>query len=428
MTEAVETPRRPTTRMTKTEILRSGDSLRRQVGAWQIIGAMAGQLAEGIPFEQILDETVRRMAVAFELDMVCVLLLRQDATALEVASSVGLPRTAHKPIPVASGQSLGKLAEAGSHILLREQDGHPTRGGHSLCIPLSYCLTSIGILCIGRAPGQTPLQEEELAAVRHIGAEIALGSFFLRHLHTLALAREAENDIRHAHALKSEMVPMDMGDPEHFRFRLRTLRCLEGRGDFYDVLRDREGRVHFVVGETSGRGSRGALNVAHLQTTLRGLLLANPDINAVLHELNARLLEHGGRGQLASLSLVQLHPGTRIARIWRVGNARILQRVNGIWMQPQTDPGTPLGILSRVRIPVTEFTMRPGDVLIQYTDGGDADGKGTPDGSSLSTHLEQDRITDQHRHADSLADYFLHARHHPMTDDDLTLASLECIA
>lgn len=428
MTEATEAPVRRSTRTTKTDILRAEESLRRQVAACQLIGTLAEQLAGGSPFEQVLDETVRGMAVAFDLDMVCVLLLRQDASALEVASSVGLPRTAHKPIPVASGESLAKLAEAGYHILMREQDGDAPRGGYSLCIPLSYCLTSIGILCIGRATKHPPLQEGELTALRHIGAQIALGSFFLRHLHALALANETEKDIRYAHALKSEMLPTDIPDPEHFRFRLRTLRCLEGRGDFYDTVQDCDGHTLFIVGETSGRGSRAALNVAHLQTTLRGLLLATPDTAAALQDLNSCILEHGGRGQLVSLSVIQLHPATRIARIWRAGHARILQRINGTWLQPQTDPGTPLGILSSVRIPVMEITMRPGDVLIQFTDGGDRPDSTTPKRDNLIAHLNQDTITDRHRHADSLADYFLRDRHHPMSDDDLTLASLECIA
>lgn len=428
MSEVVNTTRPPSTRMTKNEILRSGESLQRQATAWQHIGIMAEYLAEGVPFEHILDETVRQMAALFGLDMVCVLLLRQDASALEVASSVGLPRTAHKPIPVASGESLGKLAETGYHILMREQDGDTPRGGYSLCIPLSYCLTSIGILCIGRSAEHPPLQETDLLVLRHIGAQIALGSFFLRHLQALALANEAETDIRYAHALKSEMLPTDIPDPEHFRFRLRTLRCLEGRGDFYDALQDRDGRISFIVGETSGRGSRAALNVAHVQTTLRGLLLAHADTTAVLHALNAEILEHGGRGQLVSLSILQIHPATRIARIWRAGNARILQCIDGVWLQPQTDPGTPLGILSTVRIPVMEITMRPGDVVLQFTDGGDRPEQASPARDNLIAHLTQDTITDRHRHADSLAAYFLRDRHHPMSDDDLTVASLECIA
>jgi hypothetical protein len=145
-------------------------------------------------------------------------------------------------------------------------------------------------------------------------------------------------------------------------------RGLRVGGDWYDCVAIDERLVALVVGDVMGKGLRAAAVMGQMRTAVRSLAGAEPSPAAVLTGLD-RLHSMLEVDEIATVAYVLLDVESRVARIARAGHLPpILIDPEGHASLLEAGGSPPLGTPTPERVEA-EVEIRPGSVLVLYTDG-----------------------------------------------------------
>ena len=141
-------------------------------------------------------------------------------------------------------------------------------------------------------------------------------------------------------------------------------------GDFYDVFQLADDDWIVVLGDVCGKGPEAAVITALLRHTVRAAAVSAPAPTDILAIANDVLLRHETERFCTAL-LARLH---RQGDTWRVticaaGHPLPLLLPAGGAPRFVGAPGSLLGVMPSVHLPVTELELAPGDRLLLYTDG-----------------------------------------------------------
>jgi len=356
---------------TKIMLLGENQELKARARAWQIVGALAGRIARGDAFGVVMDEAIRECAGAYSVEMVAILILSADGGHLQVQASVGLESGRVSAIPVvphaglleAARQVLPGWCAAGADCA----DGEA--GGRMLFLPLTFQETAVGVLCLLRGSTALPFRENERQALAAVAAQLAT-AVFLQGPARLMIARErAERDIHFAHALKLRLLPAQAPECPGCRIAVRALPALDGGGDFHDFIALPGGRLGVLAGESSGRGVKAALQLAHVIPQLRGILASGAAPAEAVRQLNRSLVERCQRGQMVSLCFAVLDPGAARVQLAGAGSTGLHLLTRDGVRPLSVGTGTPLGVLADCDVQAVEQTLPAGAKLIFTTDG-----------------------------------------------------------
>ena len=198
-------------------------------------------------------------------------------------------------------------------------------------------------------------------------------------------------------------------------------------GDFYDVIKRKDGRIAVVVGDVSGKGVAAAMLMGVAKEILHGALAANVGPAVVINSLNRRMCESNPEGMFISAFVAVLDPATGQVRYANAGHMPPLvvgERVELL----EVDPGELLGLFDDVVIEEGELSLAEGEALLVYTDGA-VEAVGT-DGSFFGEKRFIDGLQAEvpYESARALADAAVHVVDGFIGDreqfDDLTIAVL----
>lgn len=147
--------------------------------------------------------------------------------------------------------------------------------------------------------------------------------------------------------------------------------CVPARGisgDYYDVLSLPGGREMFAIADISGKGISAAILMANLQASLRVLATSGANLEEIVSRLNGHLFEVTDAARFA----------TFFGADWQASDAR-LRYVNAghhppfVFGSSQNGDfekgGIPLGILPAYPYTTGEIALKPGDLLVFFSDG-----------------------------------------------------------
>ena len=145
----------------------------------------------------------------------------------------------------------------------------------------------------------------------------------------------------------------------------------EVSGDFYDVHPASTGRWAFVVGDVSGKGVHAAVVTSTARYTVRTLSAQGWSPAKTLEQLNRALLSAQDVERFCTILYGVAEPrGDGLHLVLSLGGhpLPLLRRRDG-GVAPVGEPGTALGLLPEVELREVSIDLRPGDVLLAYTDG-----------------------------------------------------------
>ena len=150
-------------------------------------------------------------------------------------------------------------------------------------------------------------------------------------------------------------------------------------GDFFDTFACDHGHVALIVGDVTGHGLAAGLFTTELRFALRGFVQEHIEPSAVLGRMNAYLVEkarlhreglcnEGSDSPLSvSIAIIDTSTGKGLISSAGMEPALVVRRGGGV--EEIDVSGLLLGIQPNEPYDQAEFTLSPGDTLVQVTDG-----------------------------------------------------------
>jgi sigma-B regulation protein RsbU (phosphoserine phosphatase) len=157
-------------------------------------------------------------------------------------------------------------------------------------------------------------------------------------------------------------------DTLSYSARCRQIRALGG--DCYDFSPLSHHRLGLAIGDASGKSLAAAIMIASVQSSLRtAAWFAENDVAGVLCAVNSHIYASSLSGQYATLFYGVFDGITRTLRYVNAGhNPPIVIRNDRSVIQLDTG-GIPVGIFPNPAYEEGVVQLRPGDLIIGYTDG-----------------------------------------------------------
>ncbi|MBN2305909.1 MAG: SpoIIE family protein phosphatase [Anaerolineae bacterium] len=143
----------------------------------------------------------------------------------------------------------------------------------------------------------------------------------------------------------------------------------EVAGDFYDVFRLGESDLGVVIADVSDKGAPAAIFMAVASSFIRGVALSAPTPQDTLRQANISILKETQSGMFVTVYYAILHPEGRITGVNAGHNLPLLYRHEQQAHEFLPRGGRPLGWFEDLPVEAVEYQLKPGDVLVFYTDG-----------------------------------------------------------
>jgi sigma-B regulation protein RsbU (phosphoserine phosphatase) len=244
---------------------------------------------------------------------------------------------------------------------------HEVSGGKSTPVVDSKGNTIAVLESIG---GNFDEHDESLmrALAAHVAAALERMKVTEVHLENAAF----EESLRLASEIQMRMLPLGTVDlPAKTRFAIRAhIRpAKQVGGDLYDFFWT-DDRLHFCIGDVTGKGIGSALVMAMTKTLFRAHAAFHDDPAKVMSAASARLYEETDPAMFvtAFCGFLDLRDGRLFYS--NAGHDRPLILSAGRRVRPfLSKAGLPLGVLPKFNYVAEEKTLREGEALFLYTDG-----------------------------------------------------------
>jgi len=298
-----------------------------------------------------------------------------------------------------------------------------------LAVPVTGRRGRLGVLALAEREvrgGTTPFAaaDAETLALYASQAAVALENATL-HLEALEQER-TERELELAATIQRQLLPTSIPAPPGFDIAAKSEPSRRVGGDVYEVIATPKG-LFLMLGDVAGKGVPAALMAASLQAAVRVLVQDSPTLDDLVHRLHLHVLTSTPESKFVTVFLAYLRGDGELEWVSAGHNPVILAEPSGACGFLRA-VGPPLGLLPDARYPSSRSVLRPGAVLLAYTDGLSEAAAPGEDGADFGiegvaelavTHrgLEMGRLVDE-----LFAAVALHTAGAPPHDDRTALA------
>jgi sigma-B regulation protein RsbU (phosphoserine phosphatase) len=238
-----------------------------------------------------------------------------------------------------------------------------------LVVPLMLFDRLLGVLDLESSKAHAFTTEHE-RMLTTLGSYVAIA---LENARLYEEARESErrlrNDLDTAREIQRQLLPKGAREIPGLELAAAYVPARELGGDFYDFLPYGQGRLGFVLGDVSGKGTAAALYGSLAIGTLREVVVDHAREPAgMLALLNQRL--HGARleSRFIAMLFAVYDASTRRLTLSNAGGPYPLLVRDGHVLTVRLE-GVPLGLFPDTQYDQSVLDLQPGDVVLFASDG-----------------------------------------------------------
>ncbi|WP_214020207.1 PP2C family protein-serine/threonine phosphatase [Methanoculleus sp.] len=178
-----------------------------------------------------------------------------------------------------------------------------------------------------------------------------------------------ESELRIAAEIQTSFLPRTTPEIRGCEIAAFTHPAKEVGGDFYDFVDLGEGRYTLVIADVAGKGVPAALYMALSRTTVRTVARGCNVASETVRRSNDTIIEDAGCVSFVTLLYAVFDEQARTLTYVNAGhNPPVLRRGDGT-VETLEPTGPVIGFLEGVEFEDVEVPLRPGDLLVFYTDG-----------------------------------------------------------
>lgn len=241
----------------------------------------------------------------------------------------------------------------------------------AMCAPLIYKNKVLGAVYVDTQSRIVSYSHEELELLTGIANQSAT-AIVNAHLHRqLVEQHKLAREMEIARSIQMNLLPKTYPALEGYEVSAMSLPAKQVGGDYYDFYKLENNRVGFAIADVSGKGVPAAFLTTLARTYLRSEgQRGEGTIADMLTRINRELHADVTNNMYVTLVYGTLEPKSGKFRYVNGGHAFPL------YISPAKNKveyldtgGTFLGILEEVEYEEAEVVLKPGDLLILYTDG-----------------------------------------------------------
>ena len=289
-------------------------------------------------------------------------------------------------------QGFHVISEFGSHKrpdqeeLSNMLDGGQSLTDNKLLIPLQQGDKNYGYLYLrGREEGDVSMNVDDIRLITTISNQITKGAENSNLLDEMVKSQAYENELRITSSFQKSLLPKENTENPYYSVGLFSKPAKTMGGDFYDLFECSPQKTVFLIADVSGKSLPAALFMAVTNSIIRTIgKLRNISTTKTLQEANSLIHENSESGMFVTLFYsVYNHATHRFTYSSAGHNDQLLYRSDQKEFESLQCKGSPLGVLpsrSNDDFEMKHIYIKPGDILVFYTDGVvEAIGKKTKD-------------------------------------------------
>ena len=239
----------------------------------------------------------------------------------------------------------------------------------SVLLPMIVREELSGFLAIGYKAGREELQPDEILILASFASQLAMASDNIRLLEDNIEKKRMEEELQMARSIQQGFLPSELPETPGLDISAGSIFCLEVAGDYYDVLSRGGGQTVLAVGDVSGKGAGAALLMANLQASLRTAVAISEHLGDIVTRMNDLIFINTPPEQYITFFTGVFNPKNHVLTYVNAGhNYPAVMRVNGE-VDYLDEGGLILGAIPGAEYIQGTVELRPGDLLVMYTDG-----------------------------------------------------------
>ncbi|MBA2606923.1 MAG: SpoIIE family protein phosphatase [Acidobacteria bacterium] len=331
-----------------------------------------------------LDETLNQVAtLVFETVPAerCVIMLRDETEEGGMKISVARLRGREEKIEEVriSRTVMDEVMENGKSVLTSDAQHDPRYASQTmsllgirsvLAVPLSVSATEVfGIIYADSPTHETTFSEEHLNILTTLASVASIRVENARLLEERFERERMEHELELATEIQQSFQPSAPPLIEGYELQGISFSCYEIGGDYYDFIKQHDGKMLIALGDVSGKGTAAALLMSSLHASIHAQVAAKASLPEMIVAVNQYLADNTPTNRFVTLFAAELEQQTGILRYINAGHNPPLVGHSDNSVEQLGSGGFPLGILPNAEYEVGETHLKPGESLVIYSDG-----------------------------------------------------------
>jgi sigma-B regulation protein RsbU (phosphoserine phosphatase) len=356
---------------------------REAYNAEQVMTELSEEVLRFTEPQPLLETVVRRIADTLHVENIALLL--RSGESFQLQQAIGLPLdgtltlTAHSSAVrrLALSNEPARLSERRPdawYLMADSTERQALDGLHAeVLLPVPGRQRLMGVMALGPKKSEAAYSRSDLRLLQTVASQTGLAlevNQLVQSLaHEAAQRERTQREIEIAREVQERLFPQDVPSLPNASLAGYCRPAQGVGGDYYDMLLLRDERVGIAIGDVSGKGISAALLMASLRASLRGLTVAShTDFACLMEQMNGLVYEASAQNRYATFFFGAFDPKTRELECVNAGHNPPLI-VRGEQVIRIEASGPVVGLLPRAQYTEQRIELKPGDLLLLYTDG-----------------------------------------------------------
>lgn len=248
-------------------------------------------------------------------------------------------------------------------------DNSPQSSCALLCAPLKTEQRVLGVILLA-APAPAAYTARDLKLLNTVALQAGPALEMARLYQIAVVQGRMERELQMAYQVQSSLIPRRSPQMEGWDFAGRWTPARELSGDYYDFIPEPDGRLGLVIGDVADKGIPSALFMVFTRSAVRAAVEVRPGPARAIAQANRLVAQESTNGLFVTLIYARLEQKSGLVTFINAGHNPALHfcAATGELLELGLG-GLPLGIMRETPYAERDLQMKPGDLLVFYTDG-----------------------------------------------------------
>jgi phosphoserine phosphatase RsbU/P len=343
-----------------------------------LISKVGVALLASVTLHETLEQIVALVFEAVPADRCMIMMHDAKGTELKVAVARLRDRAGEVGEIRISRSVIDEVVTNGKSVLTSDAQTDPRFAGGTvmlqgvrsvLAVPLGVGANVFGIIYADSPLSDNRFTEDHLKVLTTLASVAAIRVENARLTEEQMERERLEREQQVASEIQQRFLPAAAPQINGYELQGISFPCYEIGGDYYDFIQRDDGKLVVALGDVSGKGTAAALLMSSLHAAIHAQADNHNSITKTIGAVNRYLVESIPANRFVTLFYAELDPSDGALAFLNAGHNPPLIVHSGGTMEQLASGGLPLGIMTETEFREGRTQLRPGDVLVIYSDG-----------------------------------------------------------